>query len=365
MPDFWNALFSSSKGNCANIEFRQLSKGSRPFLLLPRERATAAITLELYPAQTARARTAKSLLRFLIRIGLPIGANRISLCLSRDDEFVKFLSAHTGSPADLPRFGVFAGNPAHDTQRLIILLFDQNERPVAAVKAGFSGPAKSLIEKERQFLFNIPPNTRGIPKLRGSFADQRVKAFAMDFVEGQSPRSDDRQPLASLLSSWISANGQIALHQTAAWQQLEKTCSLFQRHPALHQLRDRKIQPAIQHGDFAPWNVKIAPADDWTVLDWERGDLNGIPAWDWFHYLIQTAILVEHNSVDEIAQRLDTLFASADFKTYSQKSNIHGIERELAVAYLIHLTEVIKPAEGSVSNLALLKTLCQQWFKRS
>src|SRR5262249_54822080 len=148
--------------------------------LLPQSSAAAGITLDLYPAQSFRARAAKSLLWLLIRTGLPAGTERIQLSLSIRDSFLRFLSDQAGASGSNPQFGILAGNPAHNTQRFIILLFDKNQRPVAVVKAGLSEPARSLVEKERQFLLNVPPKIIGIPKMQSSFQNDRVKAFAMD-----------------------------------------------------------------------------------------------------------------------------------------------------------------------------------------
>ena len=366
MPDLWNNLLGTDKRTSAHLTMRQFDKQGRPFLLLPTRKTAAAVTIDLYPAQTRRARAAKSLLRLFARTGLPLRTERVDLSIAPDNGFTKFLSSQAGATAEIPQFGILAGNPAHDTQRFIILLFDQNQRPVTIVKAGISEPAKALIEKERSFLSNVSPNTVGIPKLRACFADHRIKAFAMDFFEGESPQSDDLQQLPGVLSSWISGGTQIPLHETAAWQQLEKTSAPFQLPQTfLAQFRDRKIGPTIQHGDYAPWNIKTTPNGQWTVLDWERGDLNGIPGWDWFHYIIQAAILVGRKDGNNLVQSIETLLASAAFKTYSQKSGIEGIEREMVLAYLAHLIEVIKPAEGIVANLALLRTLSQRWVKGS
>ncbi len=101
--------------------------------------------------------------------------------------------------------------------------------------------------------------------------------------------------LPPLLESWINPNRTIALSDTPDWARLEKACSGNNLFPAIAaQLRGRTIQSAIHHGDLAPWNIKVSPAGAWTVLDWERGELTGIPGWDWFHYVIQSAILVGH-----------------------------------------------------------------------
>jgi hypothetical protein len=361
MADLWQNLLGAD--DCAGIRTttRQLKKQGRPFLLLPTQKTTAAVTVGLYPAQTRLARAAKSLLRLFAKAGLPLRTDRVSLLIAPGNEFVKFLGSQSGSPERIPQFGILAGNPAHDTQRFIILLFDQNQRPAAIVKAGISEPAKALVEKEQQFLAKVPPDTKAIPRLRGTFADNHVKAFTMDFADGESPRSHNLQKLSVVLKSWIS-NSQIALCETPAWQQLESGSWLVPVYPALRQLRERNIRATIQHGDFAPWNIKVSPNGTWTVLDWERGTLNGIPGWDWFHYIIQTSILVEHKSGGEIVNRVEALLQSEAFKTYPKQTGISGIEREMVIAYLIHLIEVIKPAEGLEANRALLTTLSLRWF---
>jgi hypothetical protein len=177
-----------------------------------------------------------------------------------------------------------------------------------------------------------------------------------------------------VLSSWISER-QIPLCETPAWQQLEAVSWLFPVYPALRPLRDRKIRATIQHGDFAPWNIKVLKNGTWIIVDWERGTLNGIPGWDWFHYIIQSAILVGHKTADEIAKNLDAVLDSQKFKKYAEKSGISGVggfglehtagfERELVIAYLAQLIDVIKPAEGIETNCQLLATLVRRWFNQ-
>lgn len=365
MSDFWKELFSSREGKASLIELRQLKKRGRPLLLLPRQNTAAAVALGLYPAQTSRARALKSLLRLLASTGLPFGAERVSLSISAGNPFAKFLAAQSGWDCGIPQFGILAGNPAHDTQRFIIVLFDPNQRPVTVVKAGLSEPAKALIQREQQFLANVPQKTSGISTLRSAFADPRIKAFALDFIEGESPRLNDERQLPILLSSWVIPNRQVPLSETAAWSQLERPLSISERYSFLRPLGDRKIEATIQHGDFAPWNIKTGLNGLWTVLDWERGELHGVPGWDWFHYVIQTAILVARLPADEIAQRIEKLLHSDAFRTYARQSGISGIERELVIAYLAHLIEVIKPAEGLETNRALLAALFDRRLKNS
>ena len=89
----------------------------------------------------------------------------------------------------------------------------------------------------------------------------------------------------------------------------------------------------MTHGDFAPWNIKVSRADgSWLALDWERGQLAGIPGWDWFHYAIQTGILVEKLPPERVAQRLEELFNAPVFWTYAEAAGIAGKEKPLATA---------------------------------
>jgi hypothetical protein len=85
--------------------------------------------------------------------------------------------------------------------------------------------------------------------------------------------------------------------------------------------------------------------------------LQGIPALDWFHYEIQTGILVHKSSTETLLDRLKWLIASEPFKDYARQAAIAGFEKTLLVAYLLNLVEVIKPAEGLTKSRALLEAL--------
>jgi hypothetical protein len=126
-------------------------------------------------------------------------------------------------------------------------------------------------------------------------------------------------------------------------------------------LHDRNFHPAMHHGDFTPWNIKVAPTGVWTVLDWERGELTGIPGWDWFHYVIQSGILVGHLPTADLAQRVESLINSDAFRQYATRGGILGCERQLVLAYLLHVVQVIKPSEGIAATRELLEDLAARW----
>jgi len=49
---------------------------------------------------------------------------------------------------------------------------------------------------------------------------------------------------------------------------------------------------AVQHGDFAPWNLLWKPGDAVGAFDWEYGTLEGFPHLDLVYYILQTAALI-------------------------------------------------------------------------
>jgi hypothetical protein len=365
--NFWDGLFGAKPGpsDGVRVEMRLLKKHGRPLLLLPCHPRAAVATLSLYPAQTTRARAARALLSGLLRFSAPYGTEPLSLAIPPDDAFVKFLAQLVGaSPGELPPFGILAGNSASAGQRFLVLVFDAAQRPVFVVKAGLTQPARALIEQEQYFLKAAPPDTAGLPKLRATFECPRLLALALDFFPGDSPRKRQERAIPSLLGSWLNAKRKISVSETACWQALERSCpgdALL----VTTGLRERIVQAAVQHGDFAPWNIKVSPGGDWRVLDWERGQVTGLPGWDWFHYVIQTALLVERQPAAALVERVENLLSSESFRSYATQSGFRGSEREWVLAYLFHTVHVVKPSEGLPQTQELLKALCERWPKRS
>jgi len=344
---------------------RLLRKAGRPFLLFPRQPRAAAATLDLYPAQTPRARAARIALHWVLRASLPLGTEPTSLSLSPTDPFVQFLASFAGEPTpETPTFGILAGNPMTEGQRFLLLVFDAAFHPVAVIKAGLSQCAKTLIAREAAFLTAIPSNIRAVPRLRAQFESPRLSALTLDFFLGDPPRTQHESALPALLATWVDRKQNLLISDAPAWVRLEQAAPAGKLFSSLaKQLRGRTVHPAIHHGDFAPWNIKVSPAGAWTVLDWERGELAGIPGWDWFHYTIQIGILVARLSIPALVHRVEILLASGAFKQYASRAGIRGCERELLLAYLLHAIEVIRPSEGLVATAELLTALSVRWGK--
>ncbi len=358
------ALLGGDMGAAQKTPMRLVRKNGRPFLLLPQNARLAAATLALYPAQSLRARIARQGLRIALAAGLSARTERLSLPVSSASLFVRFLTISSGGPdTSIPTFGVLAGNPAAPGQRFIFLLFNGNGIPTVVVKAGISEDAKKLIRREREFLAAVP-NLSGIPRLRNHFDFPNAQAIAMDFIDGRSPGPKDELQIQRVLTSWILPDHNILVSRTRVWNELESAAASKPLFNVLSKkLGGKSVGAAIFHGDFAPWNIKVTPGETWMVLDWERGDTTGLPGYDWFHFLIQSRLLVAHEPAESVIRELEALIGSADFQSYSTKAHISGIERELVILYLLHHNEVIRPAEGLIEGNELLSALVARWLK--
>jgi hypothetical protein len=306
----------------------------------------------------------RTLFGYALRFGLPLGTERVSLQFSTQDPFVKFLSSVTGNPEKaMPELGILASNSASENERFLLLLFDKARRPSAVVKCGASAQARELVQHEETFLTAALGKVSGISRLRGQFDLGGLRAFATDYFPGGSPTEENELTFPSLLSSWINSSTTMRVIESPGWLRLEKACSGNEMVAALRAKLDRHLfHPAIYHGDFVPWNIRVAPDGQWHVLDWERGEISGTPAWDVFHYVLQPAILVQRLPMSALETRAERLLVSDSFRAYLARAGIAGFERELLLAYLLHCAEVIQPSEGLVETKALLNALWRNWM---
>jgi hypothetical protein len=364
--DFWTPLLGAGEKPGVPLLMRMLRKQGRPFLLLPLDPRPALATLSLYPAQTPRARLARKILGWLLRFRIGLGTSAVSISVRHEDPFITFLASLAGpARGGIPTCGILAGNPGNEGRRCILLLFDPTSRPVVVVKAGQSPRARALVRRETSFLEGLAGKISGIPRVRGTFESERTSAFALDFFKGESPRPHHARSLPQLLWRWVDVQRTVPLAEAPDWHRLEQAGTGTPQWPALAAaMRGRAVHPAIGHGDLAPWNIRISPQGNWTVLDWERGERDGIPGWDWLHYVIQVAVLVDRLPTTTLIDRVEALLDSTAFKRYAEYSGLLGFERELTLAYLLHSAKVIKPSEGSRPTIALLGALSERWKDR-
>jgi hypothetical protein len=319
-----------------------LRKGGQPFLLLPLKPTLRAAGMALYAPQSKAARSMKWGFGFAARLGVSIGLENVTISLRTDDPFVRFL--RQVADMDQPQFAMLAGNPNAPGQRCLFLLFDAKDKPAVVVKTGAGSDGKRLITQEIDFLKNAPQGLPGLPKLRSIFENERLSAFAMDFYDGVSPRYDDQSSVHKLLSAWAEPSRVTRISELPVWQLLLSEAG-SRLSPAARELGGKTVSSVTMHGDFAPWNIRVKEGH-WTVLDWERGDTNGLPLWDWLHFLIQPTVLVAHATPEQVLVRLNELIKSPRLIEYVEKTKARGLEIPLISAYLDNCIYVIRQTEG-------------------
>jgi len=340
----WEKLFvpASPGASCRTFPMRLIRRGGHPFLLLPNSPRLATKGLELYAPQTRSARWARCILATGLRCGLLTVLKKAPLNLAENDPFAHYLQEQAGT--DAAHFALLVGNPNTRGQRCIFLLLDQAGNAVGVVKAGAGPDATALIAHEEAFLKKVPAATPGIPRLRSSYASDRVRALAFDFFRGAVPAKDDWATAGNVLSLWVNSNFTVDVEDLAVWHRL--LAAAGRELPAkLRELETSKLCPAIFHGDFAPWNMRRT-GGEWMMVDWERAELTGPPLWDWLHFIIQPAILVERAAPEAIVHRLRELFQLPLFVEYAAQARIQGLEWPLVHAYLHYCLHVVRQTEG-------------------
>lgn len=304
----------------------------------------------LLPAYTAKARLYRTGVKMLSLLGIGFPQKLINLPVDFSHpltSLVKRFHLSEDPPVILP------GNPNSPAQRIVILPLGPSGNPVAVIKAGFSEDARRLIQQERDFLTTLQNSSaKAGPKLLHGFTDAHISAFAMDFEKGSSPAMDEAP--GCLLTTWIDASVTAPIVALKDWSRLSgalQNAGLgLQGDLAI--LADQEVHPVLYHGDFAPWNVRVE-AGVWKAIDWERGEFQGVPCWDWFHYYIQPAILVKRLQGQPLLDFIKSLPADRDLMTYAEKAGVEAHVRSLLHAYLLYNWYVLKPTERRSEHEAL------------
>jgi len=358
----WEQLFPPNADAPAR-RLRLVRKRGEPLLLLPLEGSLARTALTLYPAQTGKARCARWLVKTGLYVAPPLIAESVRLAADQTLPFAGFLAQAAGTNG-LPRFAVLLGNPRAPGRRFVLLLFDDHGEPTALVKAGVGTAATKLVEAELGFLKSAPAGLLPCPQLRAECSITDLRAFAMNYIAGTTPHAGATESVARLLTTWLQPERTVRFADLAVAQRLAVAVGGNPRWDAmLRQLGEAEFHPAIHHGDFAPWNVRVDTRGAWRVIDWERSELSGPPAWDWFHWLIQHELLVRHTPTKELASRIESLMSSTAFRDYAARAGIDDCAQFLMIAYLLYCCQVIHQADALPEIEALLHQFSEDILK--
>ena len=332
------------------IRFQTVMRGGRDWLVLPHDPNLAARALTLYPAQRKLARLAKRLLGLAVHIRSPLRQQTLEVPTA--EPFVDFLRRVATSRRRVPQFAVLSGNPHVVGRRYVFLLFDDSGQPTAVVKAGLADSARALVRSEMAFL-SAHPEIPGITPLLETFDSPRATAFATPFAQGDSPAPSATDRLAKLLTRWMNSSQRLPIADLPPWRRLTAACAGVPLMKTLSAAANRSVHPVIWHGDLAPWNIRESASGEWLVFDWEASETAGVPGWNWIHYVVSSAVLIDRLSPRALLGSVNRLLRSEPFRVYMARAGAAGIEREVTLAYLLYRKHVRQPMERA-EQIALL-----------
>jgi hypothetical protein len=174
-------------------------------------------------------------------------------------------------------------------RKCTLQLADDSGMVIGYVKCAESTLARQRLRDEFHLLGKLPPGAGPIPMKYGSVGN--YDALLLGVVPGKAlrptipPPQEVREFTASLLQAhhynfeshpWVQAHS----------RRSEGMLRFFQP------LADREWPVAIQHGDFAPWNLIKSAERGLTAIDWEYGLHSGFPGLDLAQYMLQVTGLI-------------------------------------------------------------------------
>jgi hypothetical protein len=183
---------------------------------------------------------------------------------------------------------VMFGNPTQSHRRVIALT--QSE---SVFKIGFSRQAREVIKHERRLLESVV-GTPHCPEVRQSVGQESFEAFSLPWLDPWEGGN-----VEEILNRWTTGRVR-KLEDFPEWPEVLKYC------PNL--CGERKVAIALEHGDFAPWNLRRHANGDVVAIDWETGLAGGMAGRDLVHYHLQVLTLLKGTglkaAVGELAGRL-------------------------------------------------------------
>jgi hypothetical protein len=362
-PVAWQHLFVAGDASHpeALVKFQIVRRPGGVMLALPSDGTAAACALKFFDESLPAPPATKGALALAFKLKLPTALEKFSLPIEREEPFAAFLTK-VARARRFPEFAIESIGDGGSADSYSMAVFNEKHEPAAIVKAAIIPEAKDLIGDEAYFLESVRAGTPGVPRLIGSLRDGRVEALAMEFVAGVPPGVEDEAGVERLLSSWVDTTREMPLCEMFPWQMLEAACDSQSPKAKWSEIRARKCHPVVFNGDFAPWTIR-ATAGGWVGLNWERGEMAGVPGWDWFHYIVQAALLGRSESAPSTAARVERMLGSEGFRRYSQKAAITGLERALLLAYLDYALNVLPSHDQG--RLQELKTRLSETFPKA
>lgn len=317
-------------------EFLQLPSTGGGFLLasLGSHHSFTSALADL-PISRHRWKAARRLLGILSRIGL-----HRHLPLPRF-----FVVLPVGTGPDGPDYSLQTGVPGGG-QKLIVREHGRGRGDSAIWKVGRTGLPAQLVEAEARALVWL--GEQGLsgelsPQLLDSGKGPDASWVRMQALLGKRPGDEIREGvdaflkhLASMASTRVEVGKSPWFHRVQA-----RLADIEEAAPVIAALcrealgrvlelaagMELRFHPA--HGDFTPWNTRI-DASRLQAFDWEFFNADAPALFDRFHWIVQTGVLVQRKSCEEIYPQALRLTAEGT-----------ETEREIQLLFAMYLIDVL------------------------
>lgn len=345
-----------------DFEWRLIYRFGRPFLLLPAAMREAQAGLKIYSAQRPQAKIWRKLVPLMFKTPAARFFPRHRYRADAASEIMQFMAQQTAMPASRLATPAIMFSGTDYKSRVTLLLCDADRRPRRVIKIGLNSAWRKVTDQEASLMEQLPSHLPGCMKVTGKLSTPSLFAFAMDYAPGVSPADDSG--LEKLFHAWLNPSPAVPLTSLEIWRDLaaKVTASDLAVWDTLQAaLAEKQVRTTLFHGDFSPWNICVTSSQQIQAFDWERSHLQGIPGWDWFHFIIQTSILARKNSAARAAAEAEQLLHSPRFQRYAAEAGISDIAQPLLLAYLLHYLWTFKPMEGAETTRELFELLFENW----
>jgi thymidylate kinase len=283
----------------------------RGYLVPVNSRRATVHALSLYAPQKPKARLAKSFLLLGLKTGI---AQRLLSEVRLDLDELRGVLEEVFGRRDFS-LAVSLGTPGAHRKPVLQVLTEKGE-VLGYVKVGWNEATGELVRNEARTLKAL--EERALP-----FDVPRVLYFGElgdRVLCVQSPPPIGVRPAPrQLTAEYVKVVCSIAeiglrwqpLEQTAFWQRIRDTIqkveSAYWRHllfeavdAVREQWKGQKVPLHFAHGDFVPWNAFRINARLY-FYDWEYAQDEPSAGYDLFHFMVQTAWLVDSQRPQEIA----------------------------------------------------------------
>ena len=331
------------------VRFYCIFKKGNLLLALPKERNLALNTLSLYQPQAWKARGLATGIKLLVKCNLH---NRF--LPSRSFTF-RVEGPIAALKVDDSGFGFLLGNP--ESKERSVILARKTGGEVVIDKVGLSAPARDSVCNEVSIIRSLPDGLVGLADLRQFEVNDHWSFYSCPLIDGRSPARRHDDLVLSVLQSWFKFAKKKPLIETRQWAKISEYINTHQMNKGNMLLDGGKnldVMVGICHGDFAPWNIKVAVGGNVVVMDWEYGSCSAPSAWDWMHYLIQRASLVDQLPAADTLQVCRDWAHTAKGKVFMDEAGWGGNIELCLGSYLVYSN-----ALGHFEHLGLL----EEWTK--